>query len=112
MKKVLKIVGFIFVAIFLLLLILPLTLKGKIETIVKEEGNKMLNAQFDFKSLDISLISQFPSASVTLEDFWLKGVGEFENDTFIQIKLNISITIKWAEIVHYSIVRPYFWEKM
>lgn len=83
MKKVLKIVGFIFVAIFLLLLILPLTLKGKIETIVKEEGNKMLNAQFDFKSLDISLISQFPSASVTLEDFWLKGVGEFENDTLL-----------------------------
>ena len=83
MKKVLKIVGIIFAAIFLLLLILPLTLKGKIETIVKEEGNKMLNAQFDFESLDISLISQFPSASVTLKNFWLKGVGEFENDTLL-----------------------------
>ena len=83
MKKVLKIVGIVVVAIFLLLLILPLTLKGKIETIVKEEGNKMLNAQFDFESLDISLISQFPSASVTLKNFWLKGVGEFENDTLL-----------------------------
>jgi uncharacterized protein involved in outer membrane biogenesis len=46
----------------------------------------MLNAQFDFSSLDISLISNFPKASLTLEDFWLKGVGEFENDTLVHAK--------------------------
>ena len=44
----------------------------------------MLNAQFDFSALDISLIRNFPSASITLEDFWLKGAGEFQNDTLIQ----------------------------
>lgn len=43
----------------------------------------MLNAQFDFESLDISLLSQFPLASITLENFWLKGIGEFENDTLL-----------------------------
>ena len=44
----------------------------------------MLNAQFDFKNLNISLFRNFPQASVTLEDFWLKGTGEFANDTLVQ----------------------------
>ena len=65
-------------------MVLPYAFKGKIETIIKEEGNKMLNATFDFDNLDISLISQFPSASITLEGFWLKGAGEFENDTLLR----------------------------
>ena len=76
MKKVIKIVGATLVAIIIILMVLPLALKGKIETIVKQEGNKMLNAQFDFESLNISLLSQFPQASISLENFWLKGVGE------------------------------------
>ena len=62
---------------------LPIAFKGKIEGIVKSEGNKLLNAQFDFKSLDISLIRNFPQASISLNDFWLKGVGVFENDTLV-----------------------------
>ena len=72
MKKVIKIVGATIVAIIIILMVLPLAFKGKIETLVKQEGNKLLNAQFDFESLDISLLSQFPQASVTLENFWLK----------------------------------------
>ena len=27
----------------------------------------------------------FPQASVTLEDFWLKGTGEFANDTLVRV---------------------------
>ena len=70
-------------ALLLLLLVLPVAFKGKIEGIVKSEGNKLLNAQFDFKSLKISLLKNFPQASVSLHDFWLKGVDEFENDTLV-----------------------------
>ena len=44
----------------------------------------MLNGHFDFSSLDISLFRNFPKASVTLNDFWLKGTGEFENDTLVK----------------------------
>ncbi|MBQ8673039.1 MAG: AsmA family protein [Bacteroides sp.] len=84
MKKVLKFIGILHVVIAVLLLVIPFAFQGKIEKIVKEEGNKMLNAQFDFKSLDISLLRRFPSASITLNDFWLKGVGDFENDTLVQ----------------------------
>lgn len=84
MKKVLKIAGITLSVLLILILVLPFAFQGKIEKLVKQEGNKMLNAQFDFSALDISLIRNFPSASITLEDFWLKGAGEFQNDTLIQ----------------------------
>ena len=84
MKKALKIAGITVGVILILLLVLPFAFQGKIEKIVKQEGNKMLNAQFDFRALNISLLRNFPSASVTLEDFYLKGTGAFENDTLIQ----------------------------
>ena len=84
MKKVLKIAGITLGVLLILILVLPCAFQGKIEKLVKQEGNKMLNAQFDFSALDISLIRNFPSASITLEDFWLKGAGEFQNDTLIQ----------------------------
>lgn len=83
-KKTLKIAGITLGVILLLLLILPFAFQGKLAKLVKEEGNKMLNAQFDFRTLNISLLRNFPSASVSLEDFWLKGTGLFENDTLIQ----------------------------
>lgn len=83
MKKFLKITGIVAALVILLLVSLPLLFKGKIETIIKEEGNKMLNAEFDFANLDISLISNFPLASLTLEDFYLKGVDEFAGDTLV-----------------------------
>ena len=83
-KKTLKIAGITLGVILLLLLILPFAFQGKLAKLVKEEGNNMLNAQFDFRTLNISLLRNFPSASVSLEDFWLKGTGPFENDTLIQ----------------------------
>lgn len=84
MKKGLKITAIALGVLLLLMLILPFAFRGKIESIVKTEGNKMLNAQFDFRSLDISLFRNFPKASITLSNFWLRGVGEFENDTLVQ----------------------------
>ena len=83
MKKLLKIAVGTIVAILVVLMVLPIAFRGKLESIVKQEGNKLLNAQFDFAKLDISLIRNFPSASITLKDFWLKGVEEFESDTLI-----------------------------
>ena len=83
MKKIVKITIVAIAVIVLLLVTIPLLFTGKIEGIIKEEGNKMLNAEFDFESLDISLIRRFPQVSVSLEEFYLKGVGAFENDTLV-----------------------------
>ena len=83
MKKLLKVVAAIIVAIMLVLVAVPYLFKDKIEEIIKQEGNKMLNAEFDFGNLDISLFRNFPLASLTLEDFYLKGVGQFGSDTLV-----------------------------
>ena len=83
MKKFFKIIAALIAVIMLVLLALPFLFKDKIESIIKEEGNKMLNAEFDFKGLDISLIKRFPQASITIEDFYLKGVGAFDSDTLV-----------------------------
>jgi hypothetical protein len=66
------------------MIVLPFAFRGKIESLVKTEGNKMLNAQFDFKSLNINLFMNFPKASIVLDEFWLKGIGAFENDTLVR----------------------------
>lgn len=84
MKKGLKIGLIVLAVLLVILIVLPYAFKGKIEGLVKEEGNKMLNGQFDFKSLDISLLRNFPQATISLSDFWLKGIEEFENDTLVK----------------------------
>ena len=83
MKRILKIFVAFIAVVLLLLLSVPYFFKGEIEELIKKEGNKMLNAEFDFGGLDISLIRNFPLASLTIEDFYLKGVGQFENDTLL-----------------------------
>jgi AsmA family. len=85
-KKGLKITGIVLVCILALMVILPYAFRGKIQEAVVSEGNKMLNAKFNFESLDISFFKNFPKASVTLNGFWLKGTGEFENDTLVKAK--------------------------
>ena len=101
MKKGLKIAAITVGVIIILMLLLPFAFQGKIADIVKTEGNKMLNAQFDFERLNISLFRNFPQASVTLEDFWLKGTGEFANDTLVQPERlpQLSIYFHFSEIV-------------
>ena len=108
MKKGLKITGIVIAVILILLLVLPLAFKGKIETLVKTEGNKMLNGQFDFRSLNISLLRHFPQASLTLEDFWLKGEGDFATDTLVKAgELTATVNLLSLMGSNYEISRIY-----
>ncbi|NMA72915.1 MAG: AsmA family protein [Bacteroidales bacterium] len=86
MKKTFKIIGIIVAILLVIMIVLPFAFQGKIKDIVKSEGNKMINGSFDFNTLNISLFKNFPKASISLKDFWLKGSGEFENDTLVQAK--------------------------
>lgn len=81
MKTFLKIFAVVIVIIVALLIAIPLILKGKLADIVKAEANKMLNARLDFEELDISLLRNFPQATLVLTNLSLIGTGEFEGDT-------------------------------
>lgn len=54
----------------------------------------MIRGQFNFESLDLSLIRNFPQATVMLNDFYLVGEGEFASDTLLSVKqLDVAVDI-------------------
>ena len=84
MKKTIQIIAIIIATVILIALFLPFMLRGKMDNMIRTEGKKLLNAQFDFERLDISIFRNFPMVSLTMENFWVKGVDEFSNDTLMQ----------------------------
>ena len=88
LKKGLKITGVTVAVILVFMLVLPFMFKDKVITIVKKEANEMLNAKLDFESLDISLFSHFPSASIELNGLTLSGIDDFENES-IDVAVNV-----------------------
>ena len=97
MKKVWKVAGIVVAALLVLLLVLPVAFKGKIKEIVIREGNKMFNAQFDFGSVNISLLRNFPKATVSVSDFCLWGVDEFAQDTLASVD-KVSLTVNLGSL--------------
>ena len=83
MKKFLKIFAIVLALLFAIVLIVPSLLSGKISDIVKREANAMLNAKVEFAELDISLLRHFPKASLSLLDFSVTGVGDFEGQRLV-----------------------------
>ncbi len=94
-KKIIKIVGGVFLVIILLLVATPFFLKGKIADIIKNKVNNNINATFDFSDADLSLFRSFPNASVTLENITLINKAPFEGDTlFASDKVSLDMSIK------------------
>lgn len=97
MKKFAKITGLVLVCLLAALIIVPIAFQGKLKEIIVTEANKLLNAEFGFDDLDISLIREFPKASVGLEGFWIKGVDEFAADTLVYAG-NVEVAVNLMSI--------------
>ncbi len=97
MKKLAKITGIVLACLLAALIIVPIAFQGKFKEVVITEGNKLLNAEFGFNDLDISLIQKFPKASVSLKGFWLKGVNEFAADTLVHAG-NVEVAVNLMSI--------------
>ena len=94
LKKGLKITGVTVAVILVFMLVLPFMFKDKVIIIVKKEANEMLNAKLDFESLDISLFSHFPSASIELNGLTLSGIDDFENDTLVSAEsIDVAVNV-------------------
>ncbi|MCC6600628.1 MAG: hypothetical protein IT223_08115 [Crocinitomicaceae bacterium] len=79
MKKFLKYTGISVCVIFLLLLIAPFLLKGKIIEAVKQAANDNLNAVVNFEDVSLSLIRNFPNLRVKIENFTVDNVAPFDS---------------------------------
>lgn len=84
MEKSLKIAAIIVGVVIILMLLLSFVFQGKTAGIVETESNKMLNAQFGFKKLNISLFHNFPRIPATLEDPWLRDAEKSASDILVQ----------------------------
>ncbi|MEL4308997.1 AsmA family protein [Joostella sp. CR20] len=92
MKKVLKIIGVVIALLLVFLIAAPFLFEGKILNIVKSTVNKNINAKFDFADADVSLIRNFPNASVSVKEMSIINNAPFEGDTLVFAKeANISV---------------------
>ncbi len=85
-KKLFKIVGYTLLALILILLLAPWLFKGKIMQFAKAQLNEYVLGESDFSDLSISFFRNFPNVSVGIQDFYIKGINEFKNDTLISAK--------------------------
>jgi len=102
MKKAFKIFGILFLFIIIAAVAAPIIFKDKFAQIIKEQINNNVNAQVDFSDIDISLISTFPKAGVTLENLSVTNFEPFKGDTLfytkeISLKMPLSGLTKTAE---------------
>lgn len=95
MKKILSVIAIIIVVILLTLVILPFAFRGKILEVAKKEVNKSMNALIDFDHLGLNFFKSFPNATVSLENFYIAGVDDFEGDTLVFAKkLSATVNLK------------------
>ncbi|WP_111709675.1 AsmA-like C-terminal region-containing protein [Lutibacter citreus] len=86
MKKAAKIIIGILIVILGILIAIPYFFEDKIVELIKETANNNVNAKIDFNNVDISLISSFPNAKVSLNNFLITTKKPFEGDTLANVK--------------------------
>lgn len=95
MKKIYKIVLGVVIAIFVILVSIPLLFQDKIIGLVKQTVNNNVNAKVDFSDANLSLIRNFPNISVQLSNTTVINNKPFEGDTLLyanDIRLNLRLT--------------------
>lgn len=92
LKKGLIVGGSIIGVILIIMLLIPIFFKGKVKDIVVEMANENLNAEVVIDGFGLNLFSNFPNATLTLEDALIIGKDEFKQDTLLNAKA-ASVTI-------------------
>ena len=83
-SKVIKIVGIIIAVILVLMISIPILFKGKIKDAVVNTANKKLNAELAVGDFGLNLFSNFPNATLSLNDVSISGINDFKGDTLLK----------------------------
>ena len=95
LKKVLKIIGILFILLIVTLFAAPYLFKDQIKAKISEAINAKVDARVSFAEADLSLFKNFPNANVTLEKLVIINKAPFEGDTLISLgELNLKMSIK------------------
>ena len=97
MKKIYKIIIGIVVFFFILLVSIPLLFQDKVMNLVKTTINNNVNAKVDFSDSSLSLLRNFPNASVQLSNLTVINNAPFEGDTLVYAK-EVNLALKLTEL--------------
>ncbi len=82
---------------------IPLFFKQSLFDVAKNTLNKQLNAEVEFADVKLSLFKNFPQVTVEFKEMTIKGKGEFQNDTLLNValvstKMNLSSLFNKSEM--------------
>jgi len=86
LKKFLKISAITLAALLALLFIIPYLIPQTINKEITQIINKNIKGEVKFQSTNISFFNHFPSLTLNLNEFLLKGSAPFQQDTLIYTK--------------------------
>ena len=92
MKKGIKIFAGILIVVFGILIAIPYLFEDRIVELIKVNINNNINANVDFNDANISLISSFPNAKVSLNNLTVINYEPFKGDTLANAK---SVSLKF-----------------
>lgn len=92
--RTLKIVSITAGGMLLLLFLLPLLFPAAVSNKIKAWANHNITGEINFSKARLSFFNHFPSLTLTLYDFSLKGSAPFEQDTLIsagEVSLGVNL---------------------
>ncbi|MFL9832613.1 AsmA-like C-terminal region-containing protein [Chryseobacterium terrae] len=93
--KILKWTGISIASILFLMFIIPILFPGTVSEQVKVFANKHLAGKLDYKKTHLTFFRHFPSLTVSVDDFLLKGSKPFQEDTLLAAKeVAVGINLK------------------
>ncbi|CAL2103959.1 AsmA family protein [Tenacibaculum sp. 190130A14a] len=97
MKKIYKIGLTVIATLFIILISVPFLFQDKIVALVKKTVNNNITAEFNFSDANLSLIRDFPNASVQLSNVSIINDKPFKGDTLLYAK-DVSLELKLTEL--------------
>ena len=98
MKLIAKILGGLVFLVLILLVLVPVIFKDNFVQLVKDDANKNLNATVNFGDFDLSIFSNFPNLTFTINDVEVAGIEDFEGVKLAKIG-TLSTTLDVMNVV-------------
>ena len=94
-KKILKIIGIIFLLLVISLFAIPYLFQDQIKAKISQAINEKVDAKVSFAEADLSLFTNFPNATVNIQKLAIINKAPFEGDTLLSLgELNLKMSIK------------------
>ena len=95
LKTILKIIGALIIIFLIALFTIPYFFKDQIKVKIAQAINEKVDANVAFADADLSLIKNFPNATVSLDSLVIINKAPFAGDTLVSLgELNLKMSIK------------------